>query len=351
MSDILILKGDDVAALLDGRETQIVDAVEGAYRTHGRGDSSLPHSSFLKFPQDEADRIIALPTYLGGEFDVAGIKWIASFPGNIGRGMDRASAVVILNCPVTGRPKAIIEGSIISARRTAASAALAAKTLHAHAAEDRLGLIGCGLINFETARFALAALPRLRGLIIYDSDAARAEQFKRECLDAFSPGSSIRIEVDTVGDPRAVFGRTSLVAIATTATRPHISDLSACAPGSTILHTSLRDLAPEVILSSDNVVDDVDHVCRAQTSIHLAEQLTGNRGFIRCTLAEILSGRAPQRGGDAISVFSPFGLGALDMAVSKLVYDLALQTGRGQLIPSFLPVSRNARQDDKERQA
>jgi len=349
MSDdgILILKGDDVAALLDGREQEIIDAVRGAYLTHGAGDSSLPHSSFLRFPREQANRIIALPTYLGGEFNVAGIKWIASFPANIGRGMDRASAIVILNCPDTGRPRAIIEGSIISARRTAASAALAAKVLHrdGRGEESRLGLIGCGLIGFEIVRFALAAIPGLRGLVICDTSADRAEQFKRACLDTFKD-----LEVETVGETRAALGRASLVAIATTATEPHISDLSACAPGSTILHVSLRDLAPEAILSCDNVVDDIDHVCRAQTSVHLAEQKTGNRDFIRCELADILSGRAAGKSSEAISVFSPFGLGALDMAVSKLVYDLALQTGRGQSISSFLPTPWRAAETHEERE-
>jgi ornithine cyclodeaminase len=330
--DILILKAHEVRSLLDGREVEVIHTIREAYETHARGDSSLPHSTFLRFPNNPKNRIIALPAYLGGEFEVAGIKWIASFPGNLDVGLDRASAVLILNSLRTGRPEAIIEGSVISAKRTAASAALAAQYLH-NGKATRVGVVGCGLINFEIVRFLLNIWPEIKTLVAFDIDAARASGFKDKCQRAFG-----KVEVNVAQDVEAVLKGTSLISMATTAIQPHIFDLSECTPGSTILHISLRDLSPEVILSCDNIVDDVDHVCRAQTSVHLAEQLVGSRDFIRCTLADILRGKSvARRNMDNIAVFSPFGLGVLDIALGKLTCNLGIEQGLGMSVGSFLP--------------
>jgi N-[(2S)-2-amino-2-carboxyethyl]-L-glutamate dehydrogenase len=330
--DVLLLKGQDIATLLDGRELEIVEAARMAYRVHAEGKSSLPQSTFLRFPDDDKNRIIALPAYLGDGFGVAGIKWISSFTRNLSKGMDRASAVLILNSTETGRPEAIMEGSVISAKRTAASAALAAHTLLAGREVASAGLLGCGLINYETARFLRALCPGLKRLHLFDLDADRAQQFKGICEELFE-------EIVVAGEPRTVFKNNPLIAFATTAIKPHVFDLSDCASGSIVLHTSLRDLAAEVILSCENVVDDVEHVSRAQTSIHLAEQLAGTRSFIRGTLGDILLGRTKLESTNKITVFSPFGLGILDLAVAKLVRDLALKENRGTTISSFLPAS------------
>ena len=324
-----------MCALLGGQEAELIDVVGRAYEAHARGDSSLPNSTFLRFPNNGKNRIIALPAYLGGDFGGAGIKWVSSFPGNVAAGLERASAVVILNSPLTGRPRAILEGSIISAKRTAASAALAARHLHAGRSFESIGLLGCGLINFEIERFLLSVFPEIRRVRLYDIDPERARRSKRKSEQTFK-----EIVTETVDDIKTLFETCTLVSIATTATEPHIDDLGRLAAGGTVLHVSLRDLSPELILACDNVVDDVEHVCCHQTSVHLAEQLTSRRDFIRCNLADIMAGAAPARAGDGRAVvFSPFGLGILDIAVSEFVFARALREDVGTAMASFLPAN------------
>jgi 2,3-diaminopropionate biosynthesis protein SbnB len=330
--DILILKGREVASLLAGRESELLQIVKAAYEAHSKGHSSLPHSLFLRFPDNPRNRIIALPAYLGEDFGVAGIKWVSSFPANLEKGQDRASAVVILNSPETGRPQAILEGSIISAKRTAASAALAATYLQGDKT-NCAGIIGCGLISFEIVRFLSVACPEIKSLYVFDTYSSNAQQFKDKCREM-----SGRIEVIVADDVNTVISNCKLISLATTAAKPHIMDISAAAPGSTILHISLRDLSPEIILSSNNIVDDIDHVCRAETSIHLAEQVAGHRDFIRGTLADVTTGAiAARENPNETVVFSPFGLGILDLALSKFVLELALKEKLGTTIESFLP--------------
>lgn len=169
---------------------------------------------------------------------------------------------------------AFLEASAISAQRTAASAALAALHLHAGLDGERVGVIGCGPIGYEVVRYLLRVRPEVRVLDLFDLDPQRALRFGERCREAF-PGTTVEVAREAA----EVLRRTTLVAFATTATVPHVRDPSLLSPESTVLHVSLRDLTPEVIIHSDNVVDDEDHVCRAQTSVHLAEQLTGSRSF------------------------------------------------------------------------
>ena len=343
---VTILTASEVQQLLAGRELALIDVVRKAYEAHALRETSLPHSTFLHFPGDQRSRIIALPAYLGSEFGVAGIKWISSFPANLDRGLDRASAVMVLNSTRTGRPEAILEGSIISAKRTAASAALAAQSLLEETSVNSAGLVGCGLINFEVTRFLLAIRPDIKKFEIFDIDESRANLFKDKCEKEFKG-----IEFEVSDDIKDVLGGCLLVSLATTASRPYISDLPLHRRGGVILHLSLRDLAPEVVLSCDNVVDDTDHVCRAETSIHLTSELSGHTNFIRCTLGDVLLKNAPAKhDGDKTTVFSPFGLGILDLAVSKYVVDQVQENSGsarehelGTVIRSFLPDSWSER--------
>ena len=101
-----------------------------------------------------------------------------------------------------------------------------------------------------------------------------------------------------------------------------------------VLHVSLRDLAPEILLASTNVVDDVEHCLKANTSPHLVEQRTGNRDFMAGTLDDVMTGRVDLPT-DRTIVFSPFGLGVLDLAVGKYVYDQVARAGGLHVIDDF----------------
>ncbi|MBD3557350.1 2,3-diaminopropionate biosynthesis protein SbnB [Planktothrix sp. FACHB-1355] len=331
--DLVVLTGNEINEILLGREGEIIEAVAEAYKCHGRNEDFLPHSIFLRFPDSEKNRIIGLPAYLGGSFQKSGMKWIASYPGNHEKGLDRASASIILNSVETGIPIALFEGSVISAKRTAASAALTAAQVVTDQQIEKLSQIGCGLINFETLRFLRHVFGAIRQVFVYDIQPENALIYKRKCEKSFDG-----LEVVILDDVPSAFRDFSLVCLATTAVKPHISDPSLLKKGSTILHTSLRDFTPQVIFSSVNIVDDIDHVSRAQTSIHLARQQNGQHNFIRGTLPQILLGEIEGRENEEeVIISSPFGLGILDIAVSDLIYKLVSNKSKGTVIPSFLP--------------
>ncbi|MER6900500.1 2,3-diaminopropionate biosynthesis protein SbnB, partial [Amycolatopsis sp. NPDC000740] len=127
--EFAVVSGAQVHQVLDGAEKHLVELIEATYRLHGQQATVNPPSYFLRFPDRPSARIIALPASVGGEVAVDGVKWISSFPENVRTGLPRASAVLILNDQATGYPLACMESSIISASRTAASAALAADWL------------------------------------------------------------------------------------------------------------------------------------------------------------------------------------------------------------------------------
>jgi ornithine cyclodeaminase len=97
---------------------------------------------------------------------------------------------------------------------------------------------------------------------------------------------------------------------------------------------SLRDLAPDIILASTNVLDDVEHCLKADTSPHLAEQQTGNRDFVDGTLFDVLRGDLVPPAGRPL-VFSPFGLGVIDLAVGRYIYDTVAAAGNLNTVPGF----------------
>lgn len=337
---MLIIRHREVAGLLNGHEKEVIDLVADAYQRHDEGRTSLPHSVFLRFPDRPRDRIIGLPGYLGGRADdtsggsdeVAGMKWISSFPGNVKAGIERASAAILLNSLKYGHPEALIEGSLISAQRTAASAALGARLLLGARRPSGVTLIGTGVINREILRFLAVERPELEALAVYDQDPDRAKRFARDNARLL-PNAKVR----QCTSLKEALGAHDLISFATTAGAPY-TDLDACSPSAVVLHISLRDLTVPAVIASHNLVDDPGHVLRERTSLHLAQEETGGHDFIDASIGALLRGTArltPDPGRPL--VYSPFGLGVLDLALARYVRDAARRSGIGTLIDGFLP--------------
>jgi ornithine cyclodeaminase len=328
--ELSIINGKTVSDVIRAHRDECIEIVRDAYLAHADGRTVNPDSYFLRFPEKPDCRIIALPAYLGNSFDVAGLKWIASYPGNIGRGFPRASAVLVLNSYDTGYPFAILESSIISAARTAASAALAAYWLSGQSRRARaLGIVGTGFIARYVYDFLIDTGWTIEELRLHDKSPAESEKFSNTWC---RPERHRAVTV--VPDVAQLVRESDLILFTTVAPTPHVTDAALFEHNPLVLHVSLRDLAPEILLASHNVVDDVEHVMKANTSPHLAEQLAGNRDFVTGTLADIILGRRSVDRGRPI-VFSPFGMGILDLAVGKWVYDRAVAAGREVRLSDF----------------
>jgi N-[(2S)-2-amino-2-carboxyethyl]-L-glutamate dehydrogenase len=330
MTTFSVISGAEVQHALEDRHQEVVALVDAAYRAHSAGDSVNPPSYFLRFPDRPSSRIIALPASIGGEVGVDGLKWISSFPDNVASGIPRASAVLILNDQETGYPFACLESSIISATRTAAMATLGAEWLsRGRRRPARIGFVGAGLIARYVHTFLTGTGWSFDQVGVHDLAPDSAAGF---CGYLARSGAGGRITVHD--DAEQLIRSSDMVVFATVAGRPHVSDRSWFEHNPLVLHVSLRDLAPEIILSSTNVLDDVEHCLKADTSPHLAEQLSGNRDFVLGTLDDVMGGRVTLPP-DRPVVFSPFGLGVLDLAVGKYVYDRVGANGGLNVVDDF----------------
>ncbi|CAM3124800.1 pyridoxal-5'-phosphate-dependent protein [Pseudomonas floridensis] len=321
-----VVDGEVVARLLAADPHACIDDVQDAYLAHEAGRTINPDSYFLRFPDAAANRIIALPASLCGDRPVSGIKWISSFPGNTESGLQRASAVLILNDPSTGYAFACLEASRISAMRTAASAVLGARWMNRHQKRaGRIAFIGAGFIARTILDMFVSDGWTLDTVSVFDQHREsalalieHASTRHRLCSEAADLNSSLQADV---------------VVFATTAPSPYVLE-PVFRPGQLVLNISLRDLGPEVIAGANNILDDVEHCLKAQTSPDLAVQQYQDRSFITGTLAQLMTGQV-ELSPDRASIFSPFGLGVLDLAVGQRVYAQAVAEGSALPVPRF----------------
>ena len=133
----LYLSQEDVVAAGGLDMAAVVDVIERAFRVKAGGHVFMPPKVMIVWSdepgtEEKHGRIMAMPAYVGGEFDVAGLKWIPSVPDNPARrGLPRANALVLLSDRETGLPLAVMDGTVVSAMRTGAVTGVAVRHLAA----------------------------------------------------------------------------------------------------------------------------------------------------------------------------------------------------------------------------
>src|SRR6476659_4613862 len=175
------LSQEDVVAAGGLDMAGIVEVIERAFRVKAEGQVFMPPKVMITWSdepgtEEKHGRIMAMPAYVGGEFDVAGLKWIPSVPDNPARrGLPRANALVLLSDRETGLPLAVMDGTVVSAMRTGAVTGVAVR----HLARDGASvacLLGAGVLAHTQLDALRVVMPALRHVRVYDPDTARAER-------------------------------------------------------------------------------------------------------------------------------------------------------------------------------
>ena len=329
---LLYLSRADVAAAAGPGSSLFVAAVTDAFARHARGQTVQPLKPYLRWRPDGhiADRIIAMPAYVGGERPTAGIKWIGSKHDNPERaGVERASALIVLNDPDTHEPVAVMEGALISAARTAAVTAVAARHL-ALPGFRSLTCVGCGPIGRHQVTTLVERFPSVETVWLYDLKETAAVALA-EALGAAQPKVEVRIAADAETAVRAG----EVIVTATVADRPWLP-AAWLRPGSFLSNVSIMDAGRDVFLSADKVVvDDWEQCNREGKVIH---QLTTEGSFSRerlhAELGQIVIGDRPGRErDDEVILLNSMGMAAIDVACAKAIYDRARRAKIGTWLP------------------
>lgn len=234
-------------------------------------------------------------------------------------------------------PFAVISGGQVQralAGRETEIVALVEATYWWHAAGESVNPPSYFLRFPDRPTARIIALPASLGGEVHVDGLKWISSFPGNVAAGIPRASAVLILNDrATGYPFAVL-ESSIISATTVAARPHVHEVSWFAHHPVVLHISLRDLAPEILLGATNIVDDVEHCLKADTSPHLVEQRIGSRDFLAGTLIDVLTARVIVPA-DRTVVFSPFGLGVLDLAVGKNVYDQVLRSGELHVVDDF----------------
>jgi ornithine cyclodeaminase/alanine dehydrogenase len=319
--ELLYLSMRDVQTV-DLPMMEIIDALEVMFREKGQGRVEMPPKPGIHTRPDAF--IHAMPAYIP-KLESAGIKWVSGYPANQSKGLPYISGLLILNDPDTGLPLAVMDASWITAMRTGAATAVAAKYL-ARPQSSSVGIIACGVQGRSNLE-ALACLFKIDTVMAFDVYPQVAEKYAAEMRAKLG----IPIEVVTTAEAA-------------------VRDMDIVVTSGPILK-SPNPVIPADWLKPGGFASPVDFDSYWQGSaLAQADKLaTDDRqqmeyyrqeGYFKSTpvpyadLGEILAGKAPGREREEERTISiNLGLALDDMATAILIYKRAFDMGIGLKLP------------------
>lgn len=328
--EFIYLSQEDVIAAGGLNIKMAMEAVERAFRLLNEGKVVIPSKIVMVLPPSERERgrMNGLAAYIGGDWEVAGIKWIPGFPKNpYERNLPRANALIILNDTQTGMPLAVMDGTLLSAIRTGAVGGVGAKYL-AREDSEIVALIGLGVQARTQAMALKEVLPNLKEIRGYDIAREKAIKVAEEIEEMTS------IPTIVFDSPRKAVEGADIIDTVTLADEPIVKD-AWIKDGSLFIHVgSYVEEEYKVVLHSEKIIVDDWEVVKHRKTPVLAKMY--DEGLIKdediyANLDEIVSGKKVGRETENERIFfSPIGMAHEDIAVASMIYKRAKQEGIGQ---------------------
>jgi alanine dehydrogenase len=321
----LVLTRGDVAALLTLDDC--IAAVERAFALQGAGRALGPGILALHVP-DGGFHVKAAGLPLARLY--VAVKLNANFPGNgPRRGLPTIQGVVALSDGETGQPLALMDSMEITALRTGAATAVAAR--HLARADARVAtIVGCG----RQGRIQLAALARVRPLeraYAVDVDAAVARRFAEET------SARLGLDVRPAGSA-AEAAPLSDICVTCTSSRAPLLRRDDIAAGTFIAavgadHEDKVEIDPGLMAAGTIVVDSLEQCATIGDLHHALARGVLSAADVHATLADVVAGRRPGRtSAEEITIFDSTGVAIEDVAAAAAVYEAAVAAGRGATI-------------------
>jgi ornithine cyclodeaminase/alanine dehydrogenase-like protein (mu-crystallin family) len=301
-----------------------IAAVEEAFRLHAEGRTFGPgvlgiHATHGSFHIKAAG--------LMGEREYFAAKTNANFPGNPGQfGLPTIQGAVLLADAGTGEPLAVIDSASVTALRTGAATAVAAKFLARREARTAT-IVGAGTQG-EVQLAAIAAILPLQHVWVLDTDHARAERL------ASRAASTLGVRVEAAKDLRTALLRSDVCVTCTPSRRAFLGRHD-IAPGTFVAAVGAdsqgkQELEPELVAASTLVVDILEQCAEIGELQHALAAGLLTRDRVHAELADVVCGRRPGRTrDDEITVFDSSGTALQDVAAAVAVYQKASALGRG----------------------